>query len=83
MKKVIEVERLKEAFGDMREGYPKATDDMVSVKDIFKIIDELAKENKSEQTDTEFNHEAFYEFLLNLIPNETEKYRNMFFQAEK
>lgn len=46
MKKVIEVERLKEAFGDMREGYPKPTDDMVSVKDIFKIIDELANESE-------------------------------------
>lgn len=46
MEKVIEVERLKEAFGDMREGYPKATNDMVSVKDIFKIIDELANESE-------------------------------------
>lgn len=36
-------------------------------------------ENKSEQTDIEFNHKAFYEFLLNTInPNEIEKYRSMF-----
>ena len=45
-------------------------------------ISELKGENKSEQEDTEFNHELFYEFLLNVInPNEMEKYRSMFLSS--
>ena len=45
-------------------------------------IEELKGENKSEQADTEFNHESFYEFLLNVInPNEMEKYRSMFLSS--
>lgn len=55
----------------------------VDVKDINRVFDrritELKGENKSEQSDTEFNHEAFYEYLLNVInPNEMENYRSMF-----
>lgn len=39
-------------------------------------------QNKSEQADTEFNHKAFYEYLLNVInPNEMEKYRSMFLSS--
>ena len=45
-------------------------------------ISVLKGEDKSEQADTEFNHEAFYEFLLNVInPNEMEKYRSMFLSS--
>ena len=45
-------------------------------------ISVLKGKDKSEQADTEFNHEAFYEFLLNVInPNEMEKYRSMFLSS--
>ena len=49
---------------------------------IDRVISELKGENISEQADTEFNHESFYEFLLNVInPNEMEKYRSMFLSS--
>lgn len=45
---------------------------------------EKIKAELNRKKDTEFNHEAFYEFLLNVInPNEMEKYRNMFLSSGK
>ena len=44
--------------------------------------DKRAIEELNRGKDTEFNHEAFYEFLLNVInPNEMEKYRSMFLSS--
>ena len=62
----------------------KNFDDIKS--EIFDILDkhisELREGNKSKQENMEFNHEAFYEFLLNVInPNEMEKYRSMFLSS--
>lgn len=44
--------------------------------------DKRTIEELNRKKDIEFNHEAFYEFLLNVInPNEMEKYRSMFLSS--
>ena len=52
--------------------------DYYTLAEIVKMMNNRISELK----DTEFNHEAFYEFLLNTInPNEIEKYRSMFLSS--
>lgn len=67
-----EIEKLEYlSMEDGSDGYDK----YIEQSEVLNIIDKY-------KTDTEFNHESFYEFLLNVInPNEMEKYRSMFLSS--
>ena len=48
-----ELEEIKEAFCDMRDGYPKITDETLTVRDVIEVIDKRIAELKGENNETD------------------------------
>lgn len=43
-----ELEEIKEAFCDMRDGYPKITDETLTVREVLEVIDRRIKDLNNE-----------------------------------